>query len=339
MSTESDLSQKSGSNAGASLSATPIQSNLTNTSSAAGALNNSSIAATLEILNSKPSFSPSSSNSTSVPLTVKNETNILTGEAAIPPLPPQHVPFAEGHNKKKSGSAHPPSSSSGEGAAIPPAIPLANPNPELAVVNTTHTQVDTYLEYLDMKEVILKIMKRIVPPSVTIDPAGRDLVLDCMLEFASSLSNEVVVLAGQTGVRTLTGSHFEHAVSVLGYEDYVKPIATFNQKREDHIAKGCTSCGGRLEPFRKKSSHSSKSKSKTAKGNEEKTDGDTNAADGSQRSRSQQQAWEQLDATTMENFAERLKAAMDKSDPTEDLRRMSKDLNITMKLLRQKLSE
>jgi hypothetical protein len=216
------------------------------------------------------------------------------------------------------------------------------------------SQVDYFVEQLDVKETVLKIMQRVIPPNVAIDPAARDLVFNCMLEFASSLSNEAVVFSAQMGQRTIVGKHFEHAVSVLGYEDYNKPIATFNVKREEHITKGCTTCGGKLEPFRKKPAPANKSTKvtkppknttvpidQTSKTESENVEAPPTRAPSTAapRIRSHQAGWELMDAEGKIMFAERLKAAMNKKDPKEDLKSMSKDLNITMKVLKQKLAE
>ncbi len=284
---------------------------------------------------------------TTVPVVVKSEHESkaiphmpgVVASSTLPSSGTSNVALADKVKKPKPPPAPTPAASSSSSAPV--AMPVID---QYNSLNAMLSQVDHYIEAMDVKDAVLKIMKRIVPPTVSIDLDARDLVLDCMLEFASSLSNEAVIAAAQKGERVVEGKHFEHAVTVLGYEDYVKPITTFNMKRQEHINKGCKSCGGKLEPFRKRApAGGTKSKAKTkietcSKGDGEPSETNTSTSN-PQRSRTQQAGWEQLDETTLSIFAERLKAALTKSNPNEDLKSMSKDLNISMKLLKQKLAE
>jgi hypothetical protein len=111
---------------------------------------------------------------------------------------------------------------------------------------------ESLLSSSDIKYTVTSIMRRVIPNTLSIETRARDVVLDCMLEFASSLSYEAVVRAGQKGDKMVRADHFIHAVRVLGYEDYVEPITVFNKKRLDHVLSGCEICGGKMDNPKKK---------------------------------------------------------------------------------------
>ena len=291
--------------------------------------------------------------------------------------------------------------------AMPPPAPIPQPPPSSSSSSTPPVytsyqdaknaeKVVALVKSLEIQQAVTNIMKRILPSHMAIDPAAAELVTDCMLEFASSMSFEALGVAGQEGRAAVVGKDFETAVRLLGFEDYADPISEYELKRQRHILlSSCTQCNGKIEPPKFKSAASLQKKkyirktketansttatetstenvqthdtNKTTAESQKVASGSTNNANAGKatttttttpseatavsatadsstiqpekKERKQAKRTNWLDPVFIEEFTLRMNEALSNDDPNTLLRKISKEMNISMNTLKQKFEE
>jgi hypothetical protein len=205
-------------------------------------------------------------------------------------------------------------------------------------------------------------MKLILPSYYDIDQSALDTMALCVQEFSSSISCEALTMAGIEGKRKLGGDDIVQSLDVLGFDNFVNPLRSYLAKRETHI-QSCEQCAKYpvvaipvMAPDPKNGvpeatdSEPPSKKTKTNKSTTKPSISDPSTAEAAEPSESLESADQKqkkknvrinwTDPSRMKEFVKVItEASQQCADQQEIIKRVSKELKLPIKVVKEKLEE
>lgn len=97
----------------------------------------------------------------------------------------------------------------------------------------------------ELSDVVASVGRRVLQGQACseISPDAANLIRDCMFEFISSLSADVLSVATAENRKAISVKDFINTLHVFGYEHYVPSTEVFCDKLDKHL-KTCAKCNG-----------------------------------------------------------------------------------------------
>lgn len=82
---------------------------------------------------------------------------------------------------------------------------------------------------------VAKLMKKAIPERGKIAKEAKECVQECVSEFISFITSEAAERCCQERRKTINGEDLLHAMSNLGFDNYVEPLKAYLQKYRDAV--------------------------------------------------------------------------------------------------------
>lgn len=83
---------------------------------------------------------------------------------------------------------------------------------------------------------VSRIMKKSIPKSGKIAKDAKECVQECVSEFISFITSEASDRCHQEKRKTINGEDILHAMSNLGFDNYIEPLKIYLSKYREHVS-------------------------------------------------------------------------------------------------------